>query len=110
MRNAHVDRGSPYIERIPPREWAIIFGAWTLFGVAQILTQLFVSRPEMTYQATAWHAFGQYMPRLWLWAALTPLIESWDRILRARFTRLPIRISLHIPLYILCALAEAVVR
>src|SRR6476620_9640796 len=105
MRNPHSARAAPYLEGIPPREWAIIFGAWTLFGLAQIATQRLVARPDMTYQTTAWFVFGQYMPRVWLWAALTPLIESWDRAVRARFQFVPARISLHIPLYVLAALA-----
>src|SRR6478672_1623599 len=106
MRNSPAIRSSPYLGSISPKEWAIIFGAWTLFGLAQVGTQMIAVRPSMTYQMPVWYSMGQYLPRVWLWAALTPLIEAWDRWLRDRFDFLPVRISLHAPLYLLAALSE----
>lgn len=110
MKTPQSGRSSSYFEGIPPKEWAIIFGAWTLFGLAQVAIQMIAVRPGLEYHMGTWYAFGQYMPRVWLWAALTPLIESWNRLLRDRYESLPARIALHVPLYILSALAETVVR
>ena len=110
MRNPPTTRAGHYFERIPPREWAIIFGAWTLFGLAQVGTQLIAIRPSVAQPMPVWYSFSQYMPRVWLWAALTPLIASSDRALRSRVRFLPARLSLHFVLYILAAMAEAVVR
>ncbi|MEP6509424.1 MAG: histidine kinase, partial [Gemmatimonadales bacterium] len=110
MRRAAPTLANNYFNATPARHWAIIFGAWTVFGLAQLLAQVLVFQSADMYSPPLWRIALQYLPRLWLWAAMTPFIEGWDHRLRDRFKFLPLRISAHIPLYIAAAMAEAVVR
>ncbi len=94
----------------PLRHWAVIFGAWTLFGIAQTILQLSIPPEPGMYRPEVWRMLAQFMPRLWLWAALTPLIAGYDRRIEERLKFLPARFGFHFPLYVICAIAESWVR
>lgn len=79
------------------RDLRIAFAAWTLFGLAQVvLATLMTGKWQPSY-------FVQFMPRVWLWAALTPLIAMWD--LRARK-----RLVFHLPLFVIVCILQATLR
>jgi len=102
-----VDLDDPYSVRNPSR-WAIIFAAWSLFGIAQtVIASLMMGEYQLSYVA---RTFIQFMPRVWLWAAVTPLIALLDREARRRTGSMLLRIPIHFPLFVLCALAQTVVR
>jgi LytS/YehU family sensor histidine kinase len=92
----------------PATWWAIIFGAWTLFGLAQIaLASVLMQHWGQEYVTTsALH----FMPRVWAWAALTPLIAMWDSIARRRSQSIFARIAMHFPLFVVMCLIQAVIR
>ena len=92
----------------PEFRFAIIFAAWTLFGLAQIVIASAMAR-EWTAEALGTR-FVVFMPRVWAWALFTPIITRWDVASRRQFPSLSARIAAHAPLYVLCAAAEAVIR
>ncbi len=101
------DRDEMHYTRNASR-WTIIFVAWSLFGIAQtIIASLMMGSYEAEY---VWRSFVQFMPRVLFWAAVTPLIALWDRETRKRTNSVLLRTSMHLPLFIVCALAEAVIR
>ena len=104
---APADEMDDYSTRNTPR-WAIIFAAWTLFGLAQtIINTLMTGGYELQYIS---RSFVQFMPRVWLWAALTPLVAMMDREARRRTSSMLLRIPIHFPLFVIFALAQTVVR
>ncbi|HEX6575855.1 MAG TPA: histidine kinase [Gemmatimonadaceae bacterium] len=92
----------------PEFRLAIVFCAWTLFGLAQVV----IAAAMMNH----WTATGigrsalMFMPRVWVWALVTPLIAQWDIEARKRFTSVTGRITAHVPSYVACAMLQAVVR
>jgi LytS/YehU family sensor histidine kinase len=107
MQMTTADRDEMHYTRNASR-WTIIFVAWCLFGIAQtIIASLMMGSWEAEY---VWRSFVQFMPRVIFWAAVTPLIALWDRETRKRTNSVLIRTSMHLPLFIICALAQAVIR
>lgn len=89
--------------------WATVFAAWTVFGLAQ------TAFSQLTYiqvgEAPAvWSMFWVFMPRAWLWVALTPVIGKWDRWLRRRAYSVPGMVLGHIPLFLAASLLETAFR
>ena len=79
------------------RDFRIVLGAWTLFGLAQFVLATLMTRSwEPAYLA-------QFMPRVWLWAAFTPLVAMWDLRVRKR-------LILHLPLFVLACVIQATLR
>jgi LytS/YehU family sensor histidine kinase len=92
----------------PEFRFAIIFAAWTLFGLAQIL--LAAAMTQRWSDVALSTSFLMFMPRVWGWALLTPVITRWDAQTRNTFPSLAGRVAAHAPLYLLCAVIEAVIR
>ena len=79
------------------RDFRIVLGAWTLFGLAQFVLATLMTRTwEPAYLA-------QFMPRVWLWAAFTPLVAMWDLRVRKR-------LIFHLPLFLLACVIQATLR
>ena len=79
------------------RDFRIVLAAWTLFGLAQFVLATLMTRTwEPAYLA-------QFMPRVWLWAAFTPLVSMWDLRVRKR-------LILHLPLFLLACVIQATLR
>ena len=92
----------------PATSWAIAFAAWTAFGVAQIIIAS-LAWGNWNAEFVAKSAF-QFLPRVWIWAAVTPLIAAWDVRARNRSSSLLGRASYHLPLFALLCFAQAVLR
>ena len=79
------------------RDLRIAIAAWTLFGLAQFVLATLMTRTWET------NYLVQFMPRVWLWAAFTPLIAMWD-------TRVRKRLILHLPLFLIACALQASLR
>ena len=86
----------------PEFRLGIIFAAWTLFGVAQIVLSSVLMQHWNDVYLT--RSFVMFMPRVWAWALVTPLITRWDFAVQKRFPTLAGRIAGHAPLYIACGM------
>jgi len=88
--------------------WGIIFAAWTLFGLAQtIIATILMGEYQATYIL---RTLVQFMPRVWLWALMTPLVAMMDQEARRRTGSMLLRIPIHFPFFVLCALLQTVLR
>jgi two-component system, LytTR family, sensor kinase len=92
----------------PGTRWAIIFAAWTLFGLAQLVLGSIMMKSWSTEYLLSMAI--SFMPRVWVWAALTPVIAMWDSIVSRRSHSILGRVALHFPLFIVMCLIQAVVR
>ncbi|HVD59800.1 MAG TPA: hypothetical protein VNC11_02940, partial [Gemmatimonadaceae bacterium] len=90
------------------RTWAIAFTAWSLFGFAQIiLASLVLGRWNEVYIGRS--AF-QFMPRVWIWALVTPLIAAVDFYARRHSRSVARRIAWHLPVFALMCFVQAALR
>ncbi|HKY98595.1 MAG TPA: histidine kinase [Gemmatimonadaceae bacterium] len=92
----------------PEFRFAIILAAWTLFGLAQII--LAAAMTQRWNAVALSTSFLVFMPRVWGWALLTPIITRWDAEARKAFPSLAGRMAAHAPLYLMCVVVEAVIR
>src|SRR5881394_3851565 len=85
--------------------WVMLVVAWTLLGTLPALTRL-----------TFAHGMGTlgvlelYVPVAWLWAALTPVVGWWDRVVRSRVASPVAQYAGHLPLLAVAAILHTAVR
>jgi sensor histidine kinase YesM len=87
----------------------VALAAWTTFGLAQTLLASFMTREA----STTWgilRTMEQFMPRVIVWAAVTPLITWVDLLIRERTSSAAARVALHTPLFLACAIVQTVIR
>jgi sensor histidine kinase YesM len=93
----------------PWRGGIVVLSAWTLFGLAQTVLASFMGDGHFTAEYMM-RSMTQFMPRVFAWAAFTPVIAFADAWIRRRSPSVIARIGLHIPLYLVCAMLQAVIR
>jgi LytS/YehU family sensor histidine kinase len=88
--------------------WAIIFGAWTLFALAQtILASAMTNHWESEYLV---RSAVQFFPRVFIWAAVTPLIAALDTRARRTTSSILGRIGFHFPFFVVMCIVQAALR
>ena len=92
-RSLEVLRRRRHTESMTRSRWALLFGAWTVFGAVQAL----MDAAMMSRAGVLW-LFAYYLPLAWFWVGATPLIGLLNRRLRARFEDALPRVIAHVGL------------
>lgn len=85
----------------------LLFAGWSIFGVVQSLMSTVLEKGSAEKLLSL---FALYLPLVWVWAILTPIVGWWARTVRAQASSLIVRIIAHLPLLVASALLISITR
>lgn len=87
--------------------WLLLFAGWSAFGGVGALMDTVVMSATGAGTITF---FLYYLPLAWVWAALTPAIGWWSRVVAERISSRWLRMVAHVPPLLVATVIHSVAR